>query len=68
MVRAGYVALLERYDTVHATFESEMSKQEAVVRYEHACMGELLYRYRTRRVQECGMDRSDSKYCSVVGF
>jgi len=56
-----------RDDTVHATFESEMSKQETVVRYEHACMGELLHRYRRRRVQDCGMGRSDSRYCSVVG-
>jgi hypothetical protein len=56
-----------RDDTVHETSESEMSKQETVVRYEHACMGELLYRYRRNRVQDCGMERSDSRYCSVVG-
>jgi hypothetical protein len=54
---------------VHATFESEMSKEEKVVRHEHAYMGELLYRYRRSRVQDCGMDRSDSdiaQFCVVL--
>jgi len=61
-----------RDDTAHATFESEMSKEEIVVRYEHEYMGDLLYRHRRSRAQDCGMDRGMNMsiwetYCTDTG-